>query len=182
MSRTKKGRKGGDNSPKLQGRTKQSERTIAGKKKATGNKTGSRHNESLIHQQASSGEQARKADTRHGSKKPVALNLPSKETKAVAKPKKPKLSDEQMLLKLEEDPRLNKLLDMLEEGRDLNQEDQTWLDSQLNQIERLMKNLGIGEDGAVAEQAPSQKAKSDDDLLAAFESGADLLKDYQDKD
>ncbi len=180
MSRSRKTRKCNENTPKYKGRTKKADRTVAAKKKDSGNRSGSRHNESLISKQSDQGKQAKLNDARHGSKKPVALNLPTKEVKQ-AKPKQPKLTDEQKLIKLEEDPRLNKLLDMLEEGRDLNQEDQTWLDTQLDQIEILMKRLGIGEDGEIPESEPAPKAKSDDDLLAAFESGADMLKDYQDK-
>lgn len=102
------------------------------------------------------------------------------ETTQAAKVKQPKLTDEQKLLKLEEDPRLNQLLDMLEEGRDLNDADQKWLDQQLNKIEALMVKLGISDE--LDEDVPaSAKALSDDELFDKFESGADLLKDYQDK-
>lgn len=98
----------------------------------------------------------------------------------MSKPKQPKLTDEQKLLKLEDDPRLNQLLDMLEEGRDLNDADQKWLDVQLNEIERLMERLGISEADDL-EHVMKTTTGSDDDLLEKFESGADLLKDYQDK-
>ncbi|MGL5027403.1 MAG: Der GTPase-activating protein YihI, partial [Shewanella oncorhynchi] len=53
MSRSKKTRKGGENSPKLQPRVKKQDRAVAtGKRKDSGNKSGSRHNESLILAQA----------------------------------------------------------------------------------------------------------------------------------
>ncbi|NMH66709.1 Der GTPase-activating protein YihI [Shewanella salipaludis] len=181
MSRSKKTRKGGENSPKLQPRTKKQDRTsVTTKRKESGNKSGSRHNESLIQQQAPQSDLAKKKDPRHGSKKAVVLELPvSKVEAAKPKAKQPKLSDEQRLLQLEDDPRLNSLLDMLEEGRDLKDSDQKWLDQQLNKIEALMHKLGIT-DGDEPQAKP--KSLSDDDLLEKFESGADLLKAYQDKD
>ncbi|MGL5389985.1 MAG: Der GTPase-activating protein YihI [Shewanella sp.] len=182
MSRSKKTRKGGENSPKLQPRVKKQDRAVAtGKRKETGNKSGSRHNEALIQAQAPQQKAAQKNDPRHGSKKPVALVTTVATTAtatAAPKVKQPKLTDEQKLLKLEEDPRLNQLLDMLEEGRDLSDADQQWLDQQLNKIEALMIKLGIADE--VDEPAPAKaKALSDDELFDKFESGAELLKDYQ---
>ncbi|EGM71849.1 Der GTPase-activating protein YihI [Shewanella sp. HN-41] len=185
MSRSKKTRKGGENSPKLQPRVKKQDRAVAtGKRKETGNKSGSRHNEGLILAQAPQQNATQKKDPRHGSKKPIALAIPAAvvtDKAAQPKVKQAKLTDEQKLLKLEEDPRLNQLLDMLEEGRDLNDVDQKWLDQQLNKIEALMVKLGISDD--MNDDSPSSPAKSlsDDELFDKFESGADLLKDYQDK-
>jgi len=69
---------------------------------------------------------------------------------------------------------------MLEEGRNLNDADQKWLDQQLNKIEALMVKLGISDE--LEDEVPAKsKADSDDDLFDRFESGAELLKDYQDK-
>lgn len=69
---------------------------------------------------------------------------------------------------------------MLEEGRNLSDADQKWLDQQLNKIEALMIKLGISDE--LEDEAPAKsKADSDDDLFDRFESGAELLKDYQDK-
>ncbi|MCG9731417.1 Der GTPase-activating protein YihI [Shewanella sp. Isolate13] len=178
MSRSKKTRKSNENAPKLAPRTKKKERVLSGKKQVAGNKAGSRHNASMIESQANGGK-AKSADPRHGSKKPVQLHI-NTEAKVEKKPKGPKLTDEQKLLKLEEDPRLNNLLDMLEEGKNLNHEDQKWLDKQLNQIEALMERLGISDEED--DEPQSKKAISDDDLFDRFESGADLLKDYQHKD
>lgn len=174
MSRSKKTRKSNENAPKLAPRTKKQERVLSGKKQVAGNKAGSRHNASMIESQANGGS-AKNSDPRHGSKKPVQLNI-IKEKKVENKPKGPKLSDEQKLLKLEEDPRLNRLLDMLEEGKNLSQDDRQWLDKQLNQIEALLDKLGLSDD---IEQPQAKKPASDDDLFDKFESGADLLKDYQ---
>lgn len=182
MARSKKTRKGGENSPKLAPRVKKQDRkAVEGKRAETGRKSGGRHNETLLQQQSPNGAQAKKKDPRHGSKKPVALNLPTNIAEPLkAKTPQPKLTDEQKLLKLEDDPRLNALLDMLEEGRDLSVDDQKWLDGQLTKIEQLMQKLGITD--ADDMPTPQAKSSSDDDLLARFESGADLLKDYQTKD
>ncbi|ABV85427.1 Der GTPase-activating protein YihI [Shewanella pealeana] len=178
MSRSKKTRKSNENAPKLAPRTKKKDRVLAGKKQVAGNKAGSRHNASMIESQANGGK-AKNADPRHGSKKPVQLHI-NTEVKVEKKPKGPKLTDEQKLLKLEEDPRLNSLLDMLEEGKNLSQDDQAWLNKQLNQIEALMDRLGINDEED--DEPKNKKAVSDDDLFDKFESGADLLKDYFDKD
>ncbi|MGI2856377.1 Der GTPase-activating protein YihI [Shewanella algae] len=170
MSRSKKTRKVGENNPKLAPRTKKSERAPARKKQDSGNKAGSRQNPATPKGQKRAGSD--KQDIRLGSKKPVALDI-IKEKVA-----QPKLTDEQLLLQLEEDPRLNKLLDQLEEGRELAADDQQWLERQLAKIEKLMEKLGIT-DLDQADEAPS-KGHSDDELLEKFESGAELLKQYQD--
>ncbi|RTR27977.1 Der GTPase-activating protein YihI [Shewanella atlantica] len=177
MSHSKKSRKSNENAPKLAPRTKKNERVLAGKKKDTGNKAGSRHNSNLVG--GTQGSAAQKKDPRHGSKVAVKLDLPGKSI-APKKEKGPKLTDEQRLLKLEEDPRLNQLLDMLEEGKDLSEDDQKWLNKQLNTIEALMERLGITEEDDL-EHVMKTTVASDDDLLDKFESGSDLLKDYQDK-
>ncbi|WP_144211690.1 Der GTPase-activating protein YihI [Shewanella donghaensis] len=187
MARSKKSRKGGETGPKQAPRVKKADRSVvSGKKKDSGRKSGSRHNEALIEKESPHVKTQKNNDPRHGSKKPVALSIaPAKEVKvaaAVAKVKQPKLTDEEKLLKLEEDPRFNSLLDLLEEGKDLSADDQKWLDAQLSKIESLMEKLGISD----AEELPvspapskSKKSVSDDDLYERFESGADLLKDYQ---
>ncbi|MGI2258586.1 Der GTPase-activating protein YihI [Shewanella sp. GXUN23E] len=183
MSRSKKTRNINENGAKFAPRSKKTERKVATKKRDTGNKSGSRSNEGSLQQASGNGKGGNQAkDPRHGSKRPVALALPGQTQQPVAekaqKPKQPKMTDEQRLLMLEEDPRLNELLDMLEEGRDLPAADQKWLDKQLAEIEKLMEKLGLSEE---EDFAPS-KSTSDDDLLDRFESGFDALKQYQDKD
>ncbi|AZG71376.1 Der GTPase-activating protein YihI [Shewanella livingstonensis] len=182
MARSKKTRKGGENGAKFAPRVKKVDRNaVDGKKSETGRKSGSRHNEAMLKQAAGSAT-AKNKDARHGSKKPVALILPTSITKPlVVKPKQPKLTDEQKLLQLEDDPRLNQLLDQLEEGRNLSDTDQKWLNIQLDKIEQLMLSLGLTEGDDTPMESP-KKQLSDDELLSRFESGADLLKDYQQKD
>ena len=179
MAHSKKSRKINENAPKLAPRTKKKERVLAGKKKDSGNQAGSRHNENIVAQAQGAG--AKKKDPRHGSKTPVKLALPT-QVIAPNKEKGPKLSDEQQLLKLEDDPRLNQLLDMLEEGKELPQDDQKWLEKQITKIEMLMDKLGITEADDLDHVMKSVTKSSDEDLLNKFESGADLLKDFQNKE
>ncbi|MBE8168063.1 MAG: Der GTPase-activating protein YihI [Shewanella sp.] len=184
MPRSKKTRKFSENGPKNAPRTKKEDRSSVSKKQANGKKSGSRHNEQQLAAQNGGSAVAVAKDARHGSKKPVALNItPAEPRKSETKVKQPKMTDEQKLLKLEDDPRLNTLLDMLEEGKTLTKEDQQWLDIQLDQMERLMDKLGLNEPAAPQPKKQStskQDSNSDDALFDRFESGADLLKDYQD--
>ncbi|WP_394129167.1 Der GTPase-activating protein YihI [Shewanella maritima] len=183
MARSKKTRKGGENGPKHAPRVKKADRNqVEGKKKGNGRQSGSRHNEALLKTQSPKSGGAERNDPRHGSKKPVALTLPSNIAEPLKpKAKQPKLTDEQKLLKLEEDPRLNKLLDMLELGSTLNDNDQKWLDQQLDKIEVLMQKLGLTE-GSAQSESEQQSPVSDDELFNRFESGADLLNMYKNKD
>lgn len=184
MARSKKTRKGGENGPKFAPRVKKADRkTVEGKRAENGRKPGSRHNEALL-KQSSPANAGKSTDPRHGSKKPIALAPVATKEPQKAKPKQPKMTDEQKLLKIENDPRLNSLLDMLEEGRDLSATDQKWLDTQLDEIERLMDRLGLNEEAPTSSPSNKKtpKTDSDDDLLERFESGGDLLKDYFSKD
>ncbi|MCL1124427.1 Der GTPase-activating protein YihI [Shewanella surugensis] len=178
MSRSKKTRKSNENAPQSKSRSKKEERVPTGKKQDSGNRSGSRHNESIIQANAS-GNTQKNNDPRHGSKKPIQLAIKI-EKPSPKKEKSPKMSDEDKLLKLEDDPRLNSLLDMLEEGKNLTADDQEWLNKQLTRIEQLMDKLGITDEEEVSTSVKT--AVTDDDLFDKFESGADLLKEYQHKD
>ncbi len=178
MTRIKKSRNANENGAKRAPRTKKAERTIARKKQDNGNKSGSR--QSVGAQPQSNGGKAKK-DPRIGSKKPVALTLPTtKEAPiaAVRAVKQAPLTDEQKLAQLENDSRLNNLLDLLEEGKTLSAADQQWLDKQLNELERLMAKLGIDD----LADADDDEFTDDEDLLAKFDAGEDLLKQYQEDD
>lgn len=179
MSRSKKTRQVGESTAKFKPRQKKSERVLAAKKQNNGHKSGSRHNEHLL-KTATNGESAKTKDPRHGSKKPIELfaNETPKSVN-VAASKKPKLNDEQKLIKLENDPKLNQLLDMLEEGRELSTNDQQWLEKQLTEIETLLTKLGISEEDDAKQIV---RSLTDDELLDQFESGAETLKAYQKQD
>lgn len=128
-------------------------------KKHSGNSSGSRANPAATSQKSSDSKPAK--DPRIGSKKPVALGAdvaaskPVKPAKA-AKPveKKPRLTPEEELAQLENDERLDALLDRLENGESLSAEEQAWLDQSLDRIDVLMEQLGITlDDDADDEQA-----------------------------
>ncbi|SUB80935.1 Der GTPase-activating protein YihI [Pragia fontium] len=118
-------------------------------KKRRGNVAGARTNVESNSAKNNQGSSVQK-DPRVGSKKPVPLIVEgNKPTVAKPKaPKKPKLSAQQELDLLENDERLNQLLDAIDEGKNLSEEDQDYVDSTLDRIDALMVKLGIdlGED------------------------------------
>ena len=62
------------------------------------------------------------------------------------------MSPEDELAKLENDERLDALLDRLENGEVLSAEEQAWLDQTLDRIDVLMEQLGIGMDDDDADE------------------------------
>ncbi|WEF12175.1 Der GTPase-activating protein YihI [Pectobacterium actinidiae] len=122
-------------------------------KKHRGNASGSRTQEKASTDQRSG--QRKVADPRIGSKKPVQLGvLDSVVAKPKSKPKpsepvekvvaaKPTMSPEEELEMLENDTRLDALLDRLDSGETLSAKDQSWVDETLDRIDILMEELGI---------------------------------------
>ncbi|TDS86603.1 hypothetical protein EDF78_11510 [Rahnella sp. BIGb0236] len=117
--------------------------------KRRGHKAGSRANPDAAQNQNGAG--AKKADPRIGSKKAVPLivetvtNNAAKAKKA-AQPKqdpKPKMTPEEELTLLENDERLDSLLDLIDDGKALSAEDQAYVDQTLDRIDVLMEILGI---------------------------------------
>ncbi|WP_312240797.1 Der GTPase-activating protein YihI [Pantoea sp.] len=104
---------------------------------------------------------AKAKDPRIGSKKPIPLvaegqsvKKPAAQPKPATQPKKAALSPAEELETLENDQRLDALLDRLENGDALSAEDQAWLDETLDRIDVLMEELGIQlDDDADDEQA-----------------------------
>ena len=87
-------------------------------------------------------------DPRIGSKKPISLlqtNDSSIKNK-VNQPQKTKLTPQQELEQLENDTKLDHLLDLVEQGRTLTDDQQSYLDNKLDRIDQLMKQLGIEDD------------------------------------
>ncbi|MFJ5364517.1 Der GTPase-activating protein YihI [Pectobacterium punjabense] len=122
-------------------------------KKHRGHAAGSRTQEKASSDQKSG--QRKVADLRIGSKKPVQLGVLDS---AIAKPKpkskpsapvekavaaKPTMSPEEELEMLENDARLDALLDRLDSGETLSAKDQSWVDETLDRIDILMEELGI---------------------------------------
>ncbi|AIA69044.1 conserved hypothetical protein [Pectobacterium atrosepticum SCRI1043] len=122
-------------------------------KKHRGHSAGSRTQEKASTDQNSG--QRKVADPRIGSKKPVQLGVLDS---AIVKPKpkskpsepvekvvaaKPTMSPEEELAMLENDTRLDALLDRLDSGETLSAKDQSWVDETLDRIDILMEELGI---------------------------------------
>lgn len=87
-------------------------------------------------------------DPRIGSKKPISLlqtNDSSIKNK-VNQPQKTKLTPQQELEQLENDTKLDHLLDLIEQGKTLTDDQQSYLDNKLDRIDQLMKQLGIEDD------------------------------------
>ncbi|WBA11574.1 Der GTPase-activating protein YihI [Salinivibrio kushneri] len=161
MTRKKKTRRVGSEGPaqyvdKNQNEQDRIARMLKKQKKRKGKKAGSRHSEEDNKQVRLSGG---KKDPRIGSKKPIPLGTDAE------KPKQPKLTPEQELAKLEQDPQLNVLLDRIENGEKLGAGLQAYVDEKLDRIEVLMDKLGLLTD--------DNELNDDDDLLAKFEQQDD---------
>ena len=114
------------------------------KSKLKGNTAGNRSHPKVTQRQGKATPE--KADPRIGSKIPIPLVAEGKvatapRTEIQAEPEK--MTRQQELRMLENDPRLDQLLDRLESGDTLSGEDQTWLEARLDRIEELMVLLGI---------------------------------------
>jgi len=118
------------------------ERKRAAKRK--GLKAGSRQQ---VEQQSgkSTGKQVK--DPRIGSRKPVVLVVEEKGGKPVApkavNEKRLQMTPEQELASIENDDRLNALLDRLDAGEILDATEQAWVDLRVDRYQALMDELGI---------------------------------------
>lgn len=120
-------------------------RELKRKRKHKGLPSGSRFND----QNDGKNKQGNKThqDPRIGSKTPIPLVLdasskPVKQPIEKVMPKKVRLSPEQELEQLENDPKLDALLDLFENDETLTDEQQHYLDTKLNRIDELMQILG----------------------------------------
>lgn len=116
-------------------------------KKHSGHSAGSRATGGAQEKGAKSTGQPK--DPRIGSKKPIALGVTDvAPVKKQHKPKseKPMLTPQAELDLLENDERLDALLERIEEGETLSAEEQTWVNDKLDRIDALMEELGISYD------------------------------------
>ncbi|ATG75623.1 hypothetical protein AN401_18665 [Zobellella denitrificans] len=144
------------------------------KAKRKGLAPGSRHNQSG---ESGGGGAARvQKDPRLGSKKPVALIKDEAKAAAVAKVAKLKaLTPEQELEQLENNERLNTLLDRVDAGEKLGKDDAAWLDQTLARHQQLLEQLGLLDD-------EDEEPEEGEDLWTRF-MDADLdPAQYQDKE
>ena len=118
------------------------ERKRAAKRK--GLKAGSRQQ---FEQPKSKSGNSQSKDPRIGSRKPVVLVVDDKQKKPAApkavKEKKLVMTPEQELASIENDDRLNDLLDRLDAGETLDAAEQAWVDQRVDRYQELMDELGI---------------------------------------
>lgn len=176
MTRKKKGRKVGSEGPAQYAESNLSKAdllALAKKRsdKRKGNKAGTRHS-------VASNKAPKKAnnsqDPRLGSKKPIPLIVEEKpHPKSNAAKRDRRLSAQEELTQLENDAKLNVLLDRLEQGDKLGAGLQSYVDEKLDRIEELMSTLGLLEPESEEVQTTStasKKGQTDDELLAQFEN------------
>ena len=136
-------------------------------KKHRGNAAGSRANGTGG---ASGGnKQKQQQDPRIGSKKPIALGVTDAPVVKQPKPKseKPMLSPQAELDMLENDERLDALLERLENDETLSAEDQKWVDAKLDRIDELMQQLGLSYDDDEEEEEEEGK----EDMMRLLRGG-----------
>ncbi len=119
-----------------------------------------------------------KKDPRIGSRKPVPLVVAESKKPAASKPAKPSKTPEQIaeqlakqqqlkleqeLAAIENDERLNLLLDRLDDGQSVSADDEAWLDARLARHQELLAELGIDD-----EDEDDEQPASPDDLLQRF--------------
>ncbi|WP_417616834.1 Der GTPase-activating protein YihI [Oceanisphaera sp.] len=163
------------------------------KAKRKGLAPGSRQNSADQNQQQAGSQAAR--DPRLGSKKPIALipesatskaeqgSQPAKRVAAVRvvaekepkAPEMPELTAEQELEQLENNDRLNALLDKVDAGEKLNKKDAEWLDNTLARHQQLLEELGLMED-------EDQEPAGGDDLWSRFMDAELDPAQYEDKE
>lgn len=143
------------------------------KRKHKGLPSGSRFKDS---NKNSTKQQNTSQDPRIGSKKAVPLivdsskkTTPKANKEQVKLVKNKNLSPEAELTLLENDPYLEKLLDLIDDGESLTTKQQQDLDKMLDRIDKLMNELGYSND---------DEDNSDDDDFAAKEDIISLLKNH----
>ncbi|EMF06710.1 Der GTPase activator [Serratia marcescens VGH107] len=139
-------------------------------KKRRGHASGSRTQVESGSQKNKSAAEAK--DPRIGSKVPVALVVDETKVKAKPQPKpktevKPRLSPEEELAKLENDERLNALLDRIDDGETLNAQEQAYVDKTLDRIDVLMDVLGI----ELGDEDDEEEEEKQEDILKLLKGG-----------
>ena len=185
MSRTKKTRTAGNSEPKFNGQRKetssqaQEARERKRKTKLKGNKAGARNIEESKQTQKQNAKQVNN-QKRVGSKKPISLIIEDKpqqptQPKVVRQPKvkviktaeKVMLTPEKELALIENDQRLNLLLEQLDNEEVISQEEQSWVTQQMDRHQQLMQELGWLDD------------EGEEDLLQQFDDAASALDEFR---
>ena len=161
------------------------------KAKRKGLAAGSRQNSGEQHQHNNGSKSDQ--DPRLGSKKPIALVSESGKAEKSSKPAKkvvtekpvaekapkmpdaPELTAEQELEQLENNDRLNTLLDKVDAGEKLGKNDAAWLDKTLARHQQLLEELGLLED-------EDDEPVEGDDLWTRFMDAELDPAQYEDKE
>lgn len=133
-------------------------RLLKKKRKHKGLASGSRFNQSEENQKST---QKQPQDPRLGSKAPIALVIEESTVKSKPveiKKEKKTLTHEEELHLLENDAKLERLLDRVESGETLTKAEQNYLDKQLDRIDELLNILGYNED---ADEDDNEDKKDD---------------------
>jgi len=184
MSRIKKNRTAGNSEAEFNGQRKESSSQAKASRenkrnaKLKGNKAGARN---AVESKQAQQRNAKKSvnDKRVGSQKAVPLIAGQElavETAEIIRQPKAKviksqptvtLSPEKELAAIENDQRLNELLEQLDNEESISQADQSWVDKQMRRHQQLMKELGwMDEDG-------------EEDLLQQFEDASSALNEFK---
>jgi ribosome assembly protein YihI (activator of Der GTPase) len=197
MARAKKSRKPGQiAAPKISNKTRSTSTPQEGKKKKSnkGRASGSRNN--LLEQAQSAATVSQKVqDRRHGSKKKISLTGPCDKAITLGKAEEhkrliPKFKTPlQELDFIENDKKLQGLLDKLEVEASISDEEQHYVDSLLNRHKILCGLLGMDPDGDddlendVQENYDQEKASLEqDNLERETQDNSEDLLDQLDRD
>ncbi|MHA1002666.1 Der GTPase-activating protein YihI [Leclercia pneumoniae] len=137
-------------------------------KKHRGHAAGSRASGSGA--SGSSAKNKQQKDPRIGSKTLIPLGVTDTPVTKQHKPKseKPMLSPQAELDMLENDERLDALLERLEEGEALTAEEQSWVDAKLDRIDELMQKLGLSYDD---EEEEDEEEEKKEDMMRLLKGG-----------
>ncbi|PKF61523.1 GTPase-activating protein [Psychromonas sp. psych-6C06] len=184
MSRIKKSRTAGNSEPAFNGNRKETSasakeaRERKRKAKLKGNKAGARN---VLESKQTQKQNAKKAinDKRVGSKKAVSLagqeevqveaprKLLQPKAKVIKSTVEKKISPEKELNQIENDQRLNDLLEQLDNGEEISAIDNSWVDKQMARHQQLMEQLGwLDDDG-------------EEDLIQQFEAASSALDEFK---
>ena len=184
MSRSKKSRNAGNSEPGYTGKRKetssqaQEARERKRKAKLKGNKAGGRNAIESTQKQKQNAKQAIN-NKRIGSTKAVALIVEEKKTEKQPKiQREPRakvvksqavktLAPEKELEQIENDQRLNDLLAQLDNDENISQEDNSWVEKQMERHQQLMKKLGWLDD------------QGEEDVLQQFEDASSALDEFK---
>lgn len=143
MTRRKKSRKPGPLAPAKQPRDEKAiDNAVKGKKKGKGKKPGQRHTVDKPQSPGRSSVKSQSDDPRKGSQKKVKL-VSAVAISSASQVDETPLTAEQELTQLEQDVKLQQLLERFENGDELSASEQRYVDEKSERYEQLAAQLGI---------------------------------------